>query len=181
MNATRKTLLSLMIASLAAMAADTALAQECGCTSGCTSCQTCPKGCGRFQCDCQCDKVCQPKCDMKKITITCWVCECKKICLAGPSCGCQGTCGRSRVVKHLIRKTITKEVPVVKCEAVSAAGCGCASGGCDAPAPADQSEAPQPPEASASYLPFDDGFTLYQPQGSAAPSAGITKSGLAAR
>jgi len=28
-------------------------------------------------------------------------------------------------VKHLVRRTITHEVPIVKCEAAGAAGCGC--------------------------------------------------------
>ena len=102
-----------------------------GCTDcGCDSCNECPEGCGKFRCDCQCDKACEPQRTTKKIKITCWKCVCKKVCLAGKSCGCQGTCGRSRVVKHLIRKTITKEVPIVKCEAVDIGPCDAA--GCDA-------------------------------------------------
>ncbi len=117
-----------------------------GCTTcDCDSCNECPKGCGEFRCDCRCDKACEPKRTTKKIEITCWECVCKKICLAGKSCGCQGTCGKSRVVKHLVRKTIVKEVPIVKCEVVDGGSCDAAP--CDARDPRNDApfELPSPP------------------------------------
>lgn len=133
---------------------------QCCTHCGSESCGTCPKGCGKFRCDCQCDKVCQPKHDTKKVEIICWECVCKKVCLAGKSCGCQGTCAKSRVVKHLMKRTITREVPIIKCEAVDvcsgscdAGGCGCAEGacgcgaavgGCDQPAGGPPSVPPAP-------------------------------------
>ena len=165
MKTVKKTLLCLLAVGLMAMTAEVTLAQQatgcgaqpaCGCTK-CGDCKICPKGCGKFQCDCQCDKVCKPTMTTKKVTRACWVCECKMICLVGPSCGCQGTCGRSRVVKRLIRKTITKEVPIVKCNVVDATGCGCASGGCDSAPPA------AAPDASAQQFHFDGGFSLRLP------------------
>jgi len=119
-----------LVALIGTVIPSTSWAAGCA-TCGRSECDVCPKGCGKFRCDCQCDKVCEPKCTTKKVKITCWECVCKKVCMAGKSCGCQGTCDKSRVVKHLIRKTITKEVPIVKCEAVDA-GCGCTDGGCDA-------------------------------------------------
>jgi hypothetical protein len=132
------------------------------------NCSACPRGCGHFQCDCQCNTVCQPTIEMKKIEEVCWECECKTVCLAGPSCGCKGTCGLSRQVKRLIRKTVTREVPVVKCNAVEGAACGCGAGepavvpgtmAPEAPMPA----APMPP-ASASGSPFSiDNYTLQNP------------------
>ena len=136
MKAVRYSILVLAVAGLLSLASSYA-ALAGGCTScGCESCQACPKGCGKFQCECPCDKVCEPKCATKKVTTICWECVCKKVCLAGKSCGCQGTCGMSRLVKHLVRRTITHEVPIVQCEAVDAAGCGCdAASGCDAPFP----------------------------------------------
>ena len=125
MKAVRYSILVLAVAGLLSLANSYA-ALAGGCTTcGCESCQECPKGCGKFQCECPCDKVCEPKCATKKVTTICWECVCKKVCLAGKSCGCQGTCGKSRVVKHLVRRTITHEVPIVQCEAVDAAGCGC--------------------------------------------------------
>ncbi len=142
MKAVRYSILVLSVVGLLSLASSYA-ALAGGCTScGCESCQECPKGCGKFQCECPCDKVCEPKCATKKVTTICWECVCKKVCLAGKSCGCQGTCGKSRVVKHLVRRTITHEVPIVQCEAVDAAGCGCDTTSC--------SNAPLPPSAAPS-------------------------------
>jgi len=103
---------------------------QCCTSCGSENCGMCPRGCGKFRCECQCDKVCQPKHETKKVEVICWECVCKKVCLAGKSCGCHGTCSKSRVVKHLMKRTITKEVPIIKCEAVDVCDGGCAAGAC---------------------------------------------------
>jgi hypothetical protein len=113
---------------------------------------------------------------MKKVEEVCWECVCETVCLAGPSCGCQGTCGLSRQVKHLIRKTVTREVPVVKCNAVAGAACSCGGGepavvpGVEAPA-APMPAAPAPPSA-VNRSPFSiDAFSLLNPAGATTVSS----------
>ena len=134
MKTVMTTSLALVLAALVAIAADRAPASEtvgdrsCGCAKReCRDCNPCKTCRGRFQCGKACGKACKVVPAIKTVTITCWECVCKTICLAGPSCGCQGTCGNVKTVKRLIRKTYTKEVPITKCEVTNAPPCSCGS------------------------------------------------------
>ena len=86
-------------------------------------------------------KNCQVVCDVKKVKTTVWVVECEKFCDTLPCCdrGCKSACGgfdsgcggksclsrkrplvqpkcnKVRCRKKLVKKTITKEVPIYKC------------------------------------------------------------------
>ncbi len=92
------------------------------------SCNTC-RGRGHDQCCGTCDKVCTPVQRIKAVPCIVWEVVCKDICLRGKSCGCQGTCGKVRTVKRLIRRTIIKQVPVTEC--VVGPGCSCGGAGHD--------------------------------------------------
>ena len=89
-------------------------------------CNTC-RGLGRDRCSGTCDKVCRPV--QRTIAVPCivWEVVCKDICLRGKSCDCQGTCGKVRTVKRLIRRTTFKQVTVTEC----VVGPGCSCGGAD--------------------------------------------------
>ncbi len=134
MNAAKKISVALALIVLISVAGEQALALDivpegsCGCAKReCRDCNPCKACRGKFQCGKACDKACKIVPATKTVTYTCWECVYETICLAGPSCGCQGTCGEVRTVKRLVRKTYTKEVPITKCEVTGAAPCSCGS------------------------------------------------------
>ena len=162
MTSFKKTRWTLAIVALLAIAAQRAPAVEtvagagCGCAKrSCLDCNPCKTCRGRFECGKVCDKACKAVAATKTVTVTCWETVCKTICLAGRSCGCQGTCGNVRTVKRLIRKTYTKEVPITRCEVTNAPPCSCGSAarcGCGTPASADEVPAAPKPTARGPHL-----------------------------
>ncbi len=139
---TLATLTLVVVAAGRAPALETAATGDCGCAKReCRDCNPCKTCRGRFECGKTCDKACKVVPATKTVTITCWECVSKTICLAGPSCGCQGTCGKVRTVKRLIRKTYTKEVPITRCEVTNAPPCSCGSEEAVPPAPANDTAA----------------------------------------
>lgn len=110
-----------------------------------------PACCGQTHECCNCcgvRKTCKVVCEMKKVKKTCWVVVCEEFCTSLPgrrcksSCGDSGCCGdtcasrgkpmvrpkcgKVRVRKKLVKKTIICEVPVYKCIVV------CCNSGCNA-------------------------------------------------
>jgi hypothetical protein len=101
-------------------------------------------GCVRCGCTCPCQKTCRLVCEEKKVTVTCWGCQCEDFCLAGPGkrgCEhCEEVCaecttqpnsvhaepkpfvwfdwcpGNAKMFtkQKLMKKTITKTVPSYK-------------------------------------------------------------------
>ena len=171
MNTLNRTLIALVAIGLAGLAIQAAsAANSCGCAA-CDSCSSC-RG---FECNGGCID-CQPTIEMKKVEEVVWECECKMVCMAGPSCGCNGVCGMSRQVKHLIRKIVTHEVPVTKCTASEGVACTCGAG---QPAAAPEAEmpsaplpaAPAPPSAGNGSQLNLDAFTLSNPVGAVTVSS----------
>ncbi len=139
---------------LPAMAGDGCGGKDPGCGASTTCCQ-----CG---CHAPCKKVCRVVCEMKKVEITCWEVKCEDFCAPLPSlcgknccadscssgCGECGACtsgccekcinppkcGKVRSKKTLVKKTVTKEVPVYKC-VVEYVCCDCCGGGVGTEAP----------------------------------------------
>ncbi len=125
-----RTLAALLVVVAACVQSQTLWAEE--------SCNTC-RDLGSDRCCGTCDKVCRPVQRIKTIQCIEWEVVCKDICLRGKSCGCQGTCGKVRTVKRLIRRTVLKQVPVTEC--VVGPGCSCGGAGYDE----DEWELPTPP------------------------------------
>jgi hypothetical protein len=147
----------------------TAIADEAACDPGCGSTVS---NCCQCGCKAPCKKVCRVVCEMKKVEVTCWEVKCEDFCAPLPACGrscgesgcgtessCGGCdpckdgcccekcvkppkCGKVRCKKTLVKKTVTKEVPVYKC-VVDYVCCDCCGSGCSTTEPA----APAPPKA----------------------------------
>lgn len=134
--------------------------------------------CVHCGCQTACKKVCRLVCETKKVEITCWEVQCEEFCpvlpkIFGKRCGCGDPgcgpdkvagggcdvgcgkelavpqCGKSRVKKTLVKKTMTKEVPVYRCvvEHVCGQCCGPHAGEAPpvSPGPPAQKAAPAPP------------------------------------
>ena len=125
-----KTCRALMAASLCLLFGQVVVAQDrCGTPDCCARCNV-RTHCQQF--------TCQVVCDIKKVEKTCWVVECEEFAPLLPGCrqrcndcyntgGC-GTvscgscgkcevpprCGKARVRKKLVKKSITVEVPVYR-------------------------------------------------------------------
>jgi len=134
--------------------------------------------CAICGCHAPCKKVCRLVCETKKVEETVWEVQCEDFCpllpkIFGKKCGCGDAgcgqdpaasggcevgcgkepplpqCGKSRTKKTLVKKTITKEVPVYRC--VVEYVCDGCEGGCGAtaapaaPAAPEQKAAPAPP------------------------------------
>lgn len=122
--------------------------------------------CALCGCHAPCKKVCRLVCETKKVEETVWEVQCEDFCpllpkIFGKKCGCGDPgcgrdpavcggceagcgkepptpqCGKSRVKKTLVKKTITKEVPVYRCVVEYVCGeCGCGDAGAAPAAPA---------------------------------------------
>ena len=84
--------------------------------------------CHRCGCEQQVRKVCRLVCDTKEVKETCYSLECEDYCLPGPpqccchksSCGecskcVKPTCGKVRTKAKLVKREITRKVPITKC------------------------------------------------------------------
>lgn len=84
--------------------------------------------CHRCGCEQQVRKVCRLVCDTKEVKQTCYSLECEDYCLPGPpqccchkaSCGecakcVQPTCGKVRTKAKLVKREITRKVPITRC------------------------------------------------------------------
>lgn len=137
--------LALATAGLLVMA-NAAVADDCCAPANCGT----PTCCGRCGCHGPLKKVCRVVCEMKEVKVTCWDVECDDFCVPLPGCGhgCCGQscgepgccdsgcgcakpvtppkCGKVRCRKKLVKRVVTKKVPVYKCvvEYVCAGCCG---------------------------------------------------------
>ena len=85
---------------------------------------TCCACCG---CTAPCKKVCRVVCQMKEVEVTCWEVECEEFCVPLPrlcgrkagacerDCVAPPKCGKVRCRKKLVKKKVTRKVPVYKC------------------------------------------------------------------
>jgi len=84
--------------------------------------------CLRCGCEQHVRKVCRLVCDTKEVKQTCYSLECEDYCLPGPprccchksSCGecskcVQPTCGKVRTKAKLVKREITRKVPITRC------------------------------------------------------------------
>ena len=144
-----RTLAALLVVAAACVQSQTLRAEE--------SCNTC-RDLGSDRCCGTCDKVCRPV--QRTIAVPCivWEVVCKDICLRGKSCGCQGTCGKVRTVKRLIRRTTFKQVSVTEC--VVGPGCSCGGTGQSE----EEWELPTPPESVRQPKLHDHYIRSSQPQ-----------------
>lgn len=86
--------------------------------------------CDRCGCKQHCRKVCRVVCDTKEVKETCYSLVCEDYCLPGPpacctksKCGGCGscnhcataTCGKVRTKAKLVKREITRKVPITKC------------------------------------------------------------------
>jgi len=171
-----KTYGALMAASLCLLFGQVAVAQDCCGTPDCCARCSVRTHCQQF--------ACQVVCEVKKVKKTCWVVECEEFAPLLPGCrqrcrdccdtgGCGVTscgsrskcevpprCGKARVRKKLVKKSVTVEVPVYKtvvqhlCSGCCTSGCGVEAGEVAAPsaAPVAPAPAPIPKEARQTLL-----------------------------
>ena len=76
---------------------------------------------------CGVKKVCKVVCEMKEVKKTCWEVECEEFCVPLPrlcgrkagacerDCVAPPKCGKVRCRKKLVKKKVTRKVPVYKC------------------------------------------------------------------
>lgn len=138
---------------LVGLLAPASMAQHCGSTAADGCCDPCGNGCGV-------QKVCRLVKTTKKITVICWGCKTKEICIPCRStkgctheesvkcgaCSCDGcdkggNCcvrwtdwcpggAKQKCVKQLVKYEVVKEVPSWEWEVVEVCGNGCCGAGC---------------------------------------------------
>jgi hypothetical protein len=77
--------------------------------AGCPHCDNCG-------CQSHVRRICVAVCDAEVVKKVKWGCQCTEICIPGPTrAGChQPACGHVRIVKQLVKKEVTEELPVCK-------------------------------------------------------------------